>query len=154
MAGSTDLVARLQSIDVTDIVDFSRKVGDIGSLNKMMAPVYLRDFIVAFDITGSALARAVQCDIEAKSELERVEAIAYLDRSGDYLKNRGLKDSVEARKMYVQTDPDVLAAADVKARTEAMVALLKNKIQMFRMAHDTLKKIAYGSMEQSGYEGF
>ena len=121
----------------------------------MLAPMYIRDFIVAFDLTNSLLARAVRTDLRADSFLKQSEAIAYLDRAGPFLKEKGIKDTAEARKRYVPMDPDVLTAHDAKARTAAMLVFLKNKLSEFRYAYDAVKKIAYSNdyNHNTDYEG-
>lgn len=151
---TTALEQRLQAIDVTKLVEYTKKLREIGSFNKMMTPTYLRDFIVAYDITNSMYASAVRCDIEAQTSLDRARSIAYLDRAGDYLKEKGIKESSEARKQYVEIDEQVIAAADLKAKTTALCAFLKNKMQEFRMAHDDVKKMAYGENYLSPEEGY
>ncbi|MEM4726060.1 MAG: hypothetical protein QXG63_03900 [Nitrososphaerales archaeon] len=143
----------LTSLDVTELATYLDKVKDIASINKMMGAVYLRDFIQGQDIAGALLAKAVQADIKAKARLEQAEAIAYLDRASDYLREKNIKDSSEARKRYVDIDPDVIAAKDEKAKTEALVALLKNKLSILRQSHDDLKKILYGDQHMTPYEG-
>lgn len=140
-------------IDVTALVHYIDKIGDLASINKMMGAVYLRDFIEGQDVAGELIARAVQADIRAKARLEEAEAIAYLDRASDFLKARGLKDTSEARKMYISMDEDVKVAQDHKAKTEALVSLLKNKASILRQAHDDLKKILYGDQHLTPYEG-
>jgi hypothetical protein len=148
------LSERLKSIDVSKLVEYSRKIKDIGSLNHMMAPAYLRDFIMAYDYTNSMLSVAVRCDAEASSHLDSVKAIAYLDRAGEYLESKGIKDSAESRKRYVDIDEDVIKAQDIRAKTTALVVFLKNKLQAFRMAHDDVKKMVYGDSYQTPNEGF
>jgi hypothetical protein len=148
------LEERLQKIDVTKLVQYTKKIDDIASINHMMAPHYLRDFIKAYDHTNSMLSLAVRYDAEAGSRLDMAKAIAYLDRAGDYLKNAGIKDSAESRKRYVDIDKDVLSASNVKAKTTALVAFLKNKLQAFRMAHDDVKKMVYSDSYQTPEEGF
>jgi hypothetical protein len=146
-------ISPTSTIDVTVLATYLDKVKDIASINKMMGAAYLRDFIEGQDIAGAMLAKAVQADIRAKSRLEQAEAIAYLDKAPDYLKERNIKDSSEARKRYVDIDPDVIEAKDNKAKTEALVALLKNKLSILRQAHDDLKKILYGDQYMTPYEG-
>lgn len=141
------------TVDITALVHYMGKVNEIASVNKVMGAVYLRDFIEGQDVAGDLLARAIQADIRAKARLEEAEAIAYLDRASDYLKDRGLKDTSEARKMYICIDEDVKASQDVKAKTEALVVLLKNKLSVLRQAHDDLKKILYGDQHMTPYEG-
>ena len=144
----------LQTVDVTKLVHYSEKINEIGSLNKMLAPNYLRDFIMAMDITSSMLSKAVKANLEAKSKLEKAKAIAYLDRSTDYCKNNDIKLSNGVREMYVDIDPDVIAAKEKFAASEAMVTFLKNKYQAFRCAHDDVKKISFNEVQGTGFEGF
>ena len=144
---------KLQKVDITPLIGFSKKTNEIGTMTKMMAPIYLQDFIKAVDVTGEMLAVAIQCDIKADSALKTAESIAYLDKAADYLSNKCMKDTNESRKMYVNIDADVIDSKDVKAKTAALVALLKNKLQTYRLAHDDCKKIAYGDQQYTGYEG-
>ena len=146
--------SQLQAIDVTKIAEYSRKLRDIGSISKMMAPMYLRDFILAYDATNTLYASSIRCDISAQTALDYAKSVAYLDNAKAYLEQRGIKDTSEARKQYVDIDADVIAAADVKAKTAALTQLLRNKLQEFRMAHDDVKKMTYGDGYSSPEEGF
>lgn len=144
---------QVATIDVTQLATYLSKVKEIASINKMMGATYLRDFIEGQDVAGQLLARAVQADLKAKARLEQAEAVAYLDTASDYLKVKQIKDSSEARKRYVDIDENVLAAKDHKAKTEALVSLMKNKLSVLRQAHDDLKKILYGDGHMTQYEG-
>lgn len=125
----------LDSLDLQKIAVYTRKLADIGDgFNKMMAPVYARDFVIAYDISSMMLARALQAELQAKSAVEEAEAIAFLDRAPDFFKAREEKATVEAKKAYVALDPDVKAAKDVYARSVATVSLLKAKVSEFREA--------------------
>lgn len=145
--------SQLQALDVTKIAEYSKKLKDIGSISKMMAPMYLRDFILAYDVTNNLYSNAIRCDIMAQTALDTAKSIAYLDNARVYLEQRQIKDTSEARKQYIDLDADVIAAADVKARTAALVQLLRNKLQEFRMAHDDVKKMTYGDAYLSPDEG-
>lgn len=144
---------QVATIDVTQLAVYLSKVKEIASINKMMGATYLRDFIEGQDVAGAMLARAIREDAKAKARLEQAEAVAYLDNAADYLKSKGIKDSSEARKRYVDIDLGVVAAKDKKAQTEALVSLMKNKLSVLRQAHDDLKKILYGDSHMTGYEG-
>lgn len=144
---------QVAAIDVTQLAVYLNKVKEIASINKMMGATYLRDFIEGQDVAGQLLAKAVQADIRAKARLEQAEAIAYLDYASDYLKSKGIKDSSEARKRYIDIDENVIAAKENKAKTEALVSLMKNKLSVLRQAHDDLKKIMYGDSNMTPYEG-
>ncbi len=145
--------AMTSQVDITALATYLDKVKDIASINKMMGATYLRDFIEGQDVAGALLAKAVQADIRAKARLEQAEAIAYLDNASEYLQSKNIKDSSEARKRYVDIDPDVITAKDNKAKTEALVSLMKNKLSILRQAHDDLKKILYGDQHMTQYEG-
>jgi hypothetical protein len=143
----------LIKIDVTVLAQYLQKVGQLSSINKMMGPTYLKDFIEGQDVAGAMLARAVREDGKMKAKLDQAKAIAFLDKSSEYLTSKGLKVTDEARKRYIDLDDDVLAAADAKAQTEALVVLLKNKLSILRQAHDDLKKILYGDQGMTNWEG-
>lgn len=145
-----DLVS---NVDITQLAVFLEKANQIASVPKMMVGVYLQDLIKGQDIAGHLLARAVQADIKAKSRVEYAESIAYLDKAGEYLQSKGIKDSSEARKRYIDIDEDVLSAKDKKAQTEALVTLLKGKLSVLRQSHDDLKKLHYNDMHMTSYEG-
>jgi len=150
----TNINNRLSSIDISKLVEYTRKIQDIGAgLNPALAPMYLRDFILAYDVASTYLASAIRADMQADSLLKQAESIAFLDRAGDYLSEKGVRDSAEARKQYVPIDPDVMSAKDMRAKTTAMVSLMKNKVHEYRFAMEAVKKIGYTSEYQSQYEG-
>lgn len=140
-------------VDVTRLAQYVNKIQELSSINKMMAPTYLQDFIIGQDVAASLLAKAMQADSRAKAKVEYAESVAYLDRAKDYLESKGIKDTSEARKQYVNIDEDVMKAKDERAGTEALVYLLKSKQSQLRQAHDDLKKIAYGDQNLTPYEG-
>jgi hypothetical protein len=140
-------------VDVSRLAQYVNKIQELSSITKMMAPVYLQEYIVGQDVAAGLLAKAVQADARAKSKLEYAESIAYLERAKDYLESKGIKDTSEARKQYVNVDPDVVTAKDEKAKTEALVTLMKSKLSQLRQAHDDLKKITYDKGLDTPYEG-
>jgi|CXWK01.1.fsa_nt_gi uroporphyrinogen-III synthase len=144
----------LQSLDVTKLVHYTEKIREIGELNKMLAPLYLRDFINAMDLTSSMLSKATKSNLDAKSALERVKAIAYLDKSEEYCRQKGIKMSNGIREAYVDLDEDVIKAKELYSASEAMCVFLKNKYQAFRCAHDDVKKISFNDAQGTGFEGF
>ena len=144
----------LSKVDITCLVKYSSKIRDIGGLSKMQASNYMQDFIQAIDLTNIMLMSAVKLDLDAKSALSSAEAIAYLDLAEEYLKSKDIKPTDNSKKMYMQIDPEVLKARDTKAKTEALVVFLKNKLQIFRYCHDDVKKIGYADQQMTGFEGY
>ena len=136
----------VKPIDLTRVIEYTKKIPDISNgFNTMLAPLYLRDFIMAIDVTNTLLAKAIRSDLQAAAAVKNQESLAYIDRAGAYLKIKEIKDTAEARKRYVFIDEDVLRALDLKSQTESMVSFLKNKMFEFRLAHDDVKKIAYAN---------
>jgi hypothetical protein len=130
----------LDSIDLKMLSGYTRKLSEIGDgFNKLMAHIYLRDFIVAYDVSSVMLAKAVHAELQAKAHLEEVEAIAFLDKSSDFFKQRGEKPTVEAKKAFVDLDPDVKQAKETLARASATVVLMKNKTNEFKEAISAVK---------------
>ena len=140
-------------MDITQLATYINKIEDMASINKAMTPVYLRDFIQGQDVATTLYAKAVKADAKAKARLEYAESIAYLENAKAYLDAKGIKDTSEARKQYVNVDPAVVESKDLKAQTEAFVILLKGKMSELRQAHDDLKKIIYDSSNPTGWEG-
>lgn len=141
-------------VDITSLAHYVNKIDQLSRVNKAMTPVYLQDFIMGQDVAANLLAKAIQSDSKAKAKLEYAESIAYLERAADYLATKSIKDTSEARKQYVNIDPDVVAAKDHHAMTEALVTLLKSKLSQLRQAHEALKKIAYsGEYGTTPFEG-
>lgn len=132
----------LDSLDLRKIAEYTRKLSDIGDgFNKLMAPVYARDFVIAYDVSSVMLAKALQAELQAKTAVEEAEAIAFLDKAPEYFKNKGEKPTVESKKAYVALDPDVQAAKEVYAKSVATVSLLKSKVHEFREAISLVKTL-------------
>lgn len=151
----TKIEESLQSIDMTRVIKYTKKIQELSKgANTQLAPIHLQDFIMAIDVTNVLLAKAIRTDLRADAYLKQSESIAYMDNAGEYLTEKGIKDTAEARKRYVPIDPAVMAANDMRAKTAAMVSFLRNKMMEFRMAHDDIKKIAYsGDYNNTEYEG-
>jgi hypothetical protein len=149
------LEQNLKSLDLTKILKYQEKLeGLTQGANTMNAPMYLRDFILAYDETNNLLAKATRYLGQAEAALKTAESIAYFDAAPEYLKEKKVKDSSEARKKYVPLDPAVQKAENVKAFAESITQFLRNKMMEFRMAHDDVKKMAYANdNNNSPYEG-
>src|ERR1035437_2418897 len=109
-----------EKVDITRLAYYVNKIEELSSMNKMMAPRYLQDMIMGQDVAANLLAKATQADSRAKAKLDYSESIAYLENAKAYLDTNGIKDTAEARKRFVDIDPDVVAAKDAKASSEAL----------------------------------
>lgn len=158
--GTTLVVSKLEklnskfdTVDVSKLVKYERKIGELANFNSMLAPQYMRDFIDAQDVCGVMLATAILVQEKSKAILEEAEAIAYLDTATEYLKAKGIKDTNESRKKYIDIDPAVIKAKDIHAKSIALVTLLNNKLWNFKQAHDDVKKMTYQNEKLTNYEG-
>lgn len=142
-----------QKVDITRLAYYVNKIGELASVTKLMAPVYLQDMIMGQDVAANLLARAIKADSQAKAKLEYLESIAYLEKAREFLEKHNIKDTSEARKQYVNVDEDVVSAKDHKAQTEALVVLLKSRLSELRQCHDDLKKITYDKTSETNWEG-
>jgi hypothetical protein len=142
-----------RAIDLTQLATYTNKIGEIASISKMMAPVFLRDFIIGQDVATTLLSKAMYAESKSKAKLEYAESIAYLENAKGYLEAKGIKDTSEARKQYICIDPDVVKAKEQHGQAEALVFLLRGKLSELRQGHDDLKKIAYGDQNLTPYEG-
>jgi hypothetical protein len=149
----SDLVEKVDKVDITRLATYVNKVQELASINRILAPAYLRDMIVGQDVAANLLAKAIQADSKAKARLDYAESIAYLEKAREYLGRNDIKDTSEARKQYINIDPDVVAAKDVKASTEALVVLIKSRLNELRQCHDDLKKIIYDKTADTQWEG-
>lgn len=144
----------LRSVDLDRLIQYDNKLHVLEkAFSKMMASVYLKEFIMAIDTVNDMQAKASQAYALADRYLKYVEAKAYFERAPDFLTNNGVKDSVESRKRYVDLDPEVMEALEIRAKTEAIVKFLYNKMQQYRMCHDDIKKVVYGDQFMTQYEG-
>jgi len=135
-------ISILDDIDIQAIAKYTQKISDLGGgFDKMMGGVYLRDFIIAYDLSIVMLAKATQAEIIAKYALQEKEAIVFLDKAPEYFKSKNEKPTVESKKSYACLDPEVKEAQGVLAHATALVVLLKGKQSEFKDAIYSVKAI-------------
>ncbi len=137
-------------IDMTDIYRFEVMIQDIVNINAMNGPFYMREFLKAKELASSYYCRLLFDYEQAKNRTKTEFALAYLERSEDYIKTRGLKATDETKKQYVAIDASYNKAKDTEDRLKALVTLLGNKLDKFQSAHDDAKKIFDVSRDPSG----
>lgn len=145
---------KLSFIELGKLKLYTLKIGELASISRANAPIYIRDFILAYTECSTMYALAVQLEIDIKSHLEAVESIAYLEKAPIYLISKVIKDTSEARKQYTCIDDDVKEASDLKGMIAGLSELLKNKLAEYRMAHDGAKKMAYDDGNQTNVPGY
>ena len=142
-----------ENSDMKRVAHYINKIQQLDKIKRMDGSSYLKDFIDGQDLINDLLLEANKSESIAKSNLDQAESIAYLDRANDYLQAKGIKDTADARKRYVNIDEDVKKAVDEKAKAEAMVTFLKGKLSVLKQAHDDLKKILYTDQNLTPFGG-
>ena len=140
-----------QSQSFNEVNRYLKKLGEVRNITQMTVDSYLTDFLVAQDVTSNAIAQSIYFESKAKALLDEMRSIAFFERAENYLKSKGLKISAEARKQYIDIDPDVVAAKDVYARSLATAELFKNRLWAFKYAHADAAQIKKQGM--TAYEG-
>ena len=136
------LAKELDSINLVALVKYVDKISEITSVTKYNASLFMRDFIVAQDVSSTLLSTAIMCEARAKSQLDTAKAVALLDKSEEYFKEKGQKPTQDLRSAYVDLDSDVCEAKDLLARASATASFLKNKIYEFKSAFEATKQIS------------
>ena len=136
------LSAELEKINLDKLYNFTNKINEIPSVTKYNASVLMRDFILAQDLSSELLSKAIVLEARAKTLVGTVEAIALLDKSEEYFKQKNQKPTQDLRAAYVDLDQDVIDAKDLFAKATALAHFLKNKIYEFKSAFEAVKHIS------------
>lgn len=136
------LSAELEKINLDKLYNFTNKINEIPSVTKYNASVLMRDFILAQDLSSELLSKAIVLEARAKTLVGTTEAIALLDKSEEYFKQKNQKPTQDLRAAYVDLDQDVIDAKDLFARATALASFLKNKIYEFKSAFEAVKQIS------------
>lgn len=147
---------RFREIDLDVLDQYTNKLVEIRKItNTMIAPSYIQDFIVAYDVTNNLLSTMTAIYNMSSILKETAEANAFMTRATPYLESVSQKDTVEAKKQYMALDPIVQKATMLNKESERLVQSLRTKLQTFRMALESVKKMAYASdYSNSPNEGF
>ena len=143
---------KANNIDITKIAQYCSLVEKISTVTPMTAPVFIKDFVVAYDYASSMLTDISRWAMATKAKLDSAESIAFLDKSRVYLEANGIKATDDSKKKYIDIDPDVVIIRDLHEQLVALEDHLKRKLTLFKAAHDDIKKIIYHD-NQNGYEG-
>lgn len=137
-------------MDMSEIYKYEALVEDLAGVNLMNGPFYMREFLKAKELASSFYCRLLFDYEQARNRTRTEQALAYLERSEDYIKARGLKSTDETKKQYVAIDKGYQAAKDKEDMLKALVTLMENKVYKFQAAHDDAKKIFDSLREPRG----
>lgn len=129
------------TLDMTSIYQYENLVEDIAVVNSMNGPLYMKEFLKAKELTSSIYSKLILDFERSKNETKKQYALAYLERSEDYIKSRNLKSTDETKKQYVQIDQQYQAAKDGEDMLRALITLVGNKVDKFQNAYEASKKI-------------
>lgn len=136
-------------INMTQIFEYEQMIHAVATINNMNGAYYMREFLNAKELASSFYCRLMYDFEQAKNKAREKAALAYLEKSEFYLKEKGIKSTDEAKKQYIQIDPEYKVAKDRQDQMEALMTLMQNKVKKFQDAHDDVKKI-YDLTRESG----
>lgn len=128
-------------LDMTQIYEYEQMVHAIATINNMNGAFYMREFLNAKELASSFYCRLMYNFEQAKNKAREAAAVAYLVNADEYLKEKAIKSTDEAKKQYIQIDPAYKRAKDNQDKYEALMTLMQNKVKKFQDAHDDVKKI-------------
>lgn len=137
-------------LDMTEIYRYQAMLEELPHVNSITGPLYMREFAAAADMASSFYSRITLDRDQAANKVKEEQALAYLERSEDYIKAKGLKSTDETKKQYVQIDPNYKKAKDILDVLNAIMTLLESKMKRFQDAHDDAKKIFDKSADSRG----
>ena len=137
-------------IDMTDIFKYEAMIEDITKINSINGPLYMQEFLKAKELASSFFCKLLLDYERAKNRRKEAEAVAYLEKSEEYLKTKGLKSTDGAKQHYVQIDPEFQKAKNEEDCLKALVTLFESKVFKFQAAHDDAKKIYDQSKDPRG----
>lgn len=137
-------------LDMTDIYKWENMVDELAQVNSMNGPFYMKEFLKAKETCSSYYCRLIYDHEQAKNRTKTEYALSYLERSQVYIREKGLKDTDETKKQYVQIDEAYMKAKDIEDMLKALVTLMGNKVDKFQSAHDDAKKIFDSTRDPRG----
>lgn len=140
-------------LDMTDIYSYEQMIRTLPTINALNGPYYMQQFLLALDTASSYYSKSMFDLEQAKNRTKEENALAYLERSEDYIKLKGLKSTDETKKQYVQIDSQYKAAKDREDYAKALTIYLGNKVDRFQSAHDDAKKIFDAARDPRGSKG-
>lgn len=138
------------TLDMGAVWNYEHMIEDLSMVNSMNGPLYMREFLKAKELVSSIYSKLILDYERAKNETKKQYALAYLERSQDYIKARSLKDTDETKKQYVQIDNHYQKAKDEEDALRAMITLIGNKVDKFQNAYEATKKIFENSSDPRG----
>ena len=128
-------------LNMTEIYRYEAMFEEIVRINSMNGPFYMQEFLKGKELASSFLCKLIFEYEQAKNRTKEAFAIAYLDKSEEYLKARSIKPTDEAKKQYVQIDEAYKKAKDSEDALKAFMTLMSNKMDALQSAHDDAKKV-------------
>lgn len=133
-----------------DLHKYEALISAIPSIGPHNAPYYMKMFLEGKDLASGLHARALFEYERSKAEAKEQHAVAYLERSIEYFKQRDIKPTDELRKQYVQTDSHYKTAKETEDYNLAMMTLLEGKVYKFNAAHEDARAIFQKTKDPHG----
>lgn len=134
-------------VDLKSIVEAERRIEDIATVTTMKAPELLYTFNKAWKDLHEVVTRVKTEKTIAEIEMARVKGELILDHVPQVLKDKGLwrasspAGSEDLRQAVLDTTPAYLEIQEKVNQINGAYEFLKGKLDSFRMAYESVKKI-------------
>lgn len=146
-------IGRPISVDLKAIVEAEHRIAEIAFMTTQKAPELLYTFNKAWKDLHELVIKVKTEKTYAEIEMARVKGELILDVIPGILKQKGLArdsspaGSADLRQAVLDTNPVYLAAQERANEITAAYEFLKGKLDSFRMAYESTKKI----LGETGY---
>lgn len=128
-------------LEMSTLKDYEAKLSALTSITHHNGPLYMQHFLEAFSLAASFSAKITHELEKAKDASKRARAVAHLRTAHEWLAANGKKVTESACEQYVEMDHDYAQARELEAYLKALSEYLEKKVELFKAAHDDVKKI-------------
>jgi hypothetical protein len=123
---------------------------ELENVNEGTAPHFLAKFSEGLNLASSLFASATYHHNKARTNLKKVRGLCALERFGEYVKAQKdlgvtVKETESIREAFIDTQDDVIAAANEANYYEAVREQLGGNKMSLTMALSAVKAIAYNT---------
>lgn len=129
------------------------KAKSVAAITEFEAPLFLKNMVDGIFLAGGIANQFSYYFSLAKTECKRVEAVVKLEEFPVYVKERGIKGTVNEAEAFVDCNPNVLMARDKLSQMEALYAYAIGVKNSLVYHHDDAKKTIYSSKDYDRARG-
>jgi hypothetical protein len=147
----------LPKLNLLPLQPYEALRNQLTEITAVSGPLHMRDLNRATEAVAQLEAKVIELRDRALLDRDHARAKAVLEKSTEYFKEKGIKDTAAMREWYPDIDPEVRFASERVNALNALLKILEAKHDAFGKAHDDAKKvydrITAGSPNRGNREG-